>query len=698
MIVSDVNDVVAQGDGPPGRRGRHAASSSSWPTPGVFYSTDGEILRAMQRASGNGATIMMHAENGIAIDVLVAQALARGETDPRFHGLDAPRRCSRARRRTARSRSPGSPARRSTSCTSRPREALDRGRGRARPGPERVRRDLPAVPVPDRRGPRARGVRGREVRLLAAAARPASTRPSCGAGCAPTTCRSSRRTTARSASRNRRSSAVGDFSKIPNGLPGVEHRIDLIYQGVVDGEISLAPLGRDRLDHARRGCSACTRRKGVIAPGSDADIVVYDPERDAHPVGVDAPHERRLLGLRGRDVAGRATPVLSRGARGRRRRRVRGRARARASSSRAASTVRCAEADEATVDFGLVAQTNPPARDVVELAKRAEDAGFTHFWTFDSTVLWQEPFVIYSQILAATTRIKVGPMVTNPADARLDGDRVAVRHAQRDVRAGTVCGIGRGDSAVRVTGGTPASLATLGEAIGVIKDLAEGREVDLRGTTCSSRGSSDGHLDVWMAAYGPKALDLVGERGPTGSSCSSPTPSSCNWAIDVAREAARAAAARPGRLHVCVAAPAYVGDDLAHQRDQCAVVRRAWWATTWPTSSSATATDPASCPGADRLHQGAPGLRLHAPRQGGQPAHRVRARRDHRPLLRPRPGPSTTVDGSRSSRPRRRPVRPLPDARRPGGDDRRLRHPSRGPRLTTSTTQPGHRWSAATGR
>jgi dihydropyrimidinase len=58
--------------------------------PGVFYSTDGEILQAMQQASTNGSTIMMHAENGIAIDVLVAQARARGEGDPRFHGSTRP--------------------------------------------------------------------------------------------------------------------------------------------------------------------------------------------------------------------------------------------------------------------------------------------------------------------------------------------------------------------------------------------------------------------------------------------------------------------------------------------------------------------------------------------------------------------------------------------------------------------------------
>ena len=86
------------------------------------------------------------------------------------------------------------------------------------------------------------------------------------------------------------------------------------------------------------------------------------------------------------------------------------------------------------MDFGVVLQTNPPAWRVVELARQAELLGFTHAWTFDSHVLWQEPFVIYSQILAQTHTLTVGPMVTNPAHARLDGDGVAVRHAQRDVR------------------------------------------------------------------------------------------------------------------------------------------------------------------------------------------------------------------------------------------------------------------------
>jgi alkanesulfonate monooxygenase SsuD/methylene tetrahydromethanopterin reductase-like flavin-dependent oxidoreductase (luciferase family) len=66
------------------------------------------------------------------------------------------------------------------------------------------------------------------------------------------------------------------------------------------------------------------------------------------------------------------------------------------------------------VDFAVTLQTDPPARRTVELAQRAEELGFDAVWTFDSHILWQEPYVIYSQILAATDRIKVGPLVTNP--------------------------------------------------------------------------------------------------------------------------------------------------------------------------------------------------------------------------------------------------------------------------------------------
>ncbi|HWC68500.1 MAG TPA: LLM class flavin-dependent oxidoreductase, partial [Acidimicrobiales bacterium] len=135
------------------------------------------------------------------------------------------------------------------------------------------------------------------------------------------------------------------------------------------------------------------------------------------------------------------------------------------------------------MDLGVVLQTNPPAWRVVELAKRAEQYGFTHVWTFDSHILWQEPFVIYSQILAETHRVLVGPMVTNPAtrDWTVTASLFATLNDMYGNR--TVCGIGRGDSAVRVTNGKPTTLATLRESIDVIRELANGRGVEYKGST-----------------------------------------------------------------------------------------------------------------------------------------------------------------------------------------------------------------------
>ena len=127
------------------------------------------------------------------------------------------------------------------------------------------------------------------------------------------------------------------------------------------------------------------------------------------------------------------------------------------------------------MELGLVLQTDPPASRLVELARRAEEAGFTHLWTFDSHILWQEPFVIYSRILGATESIIVGPMVTNPLtrDPTVTASLFATLNDMYGNR--TVCGIGRGDSAVRVRGGTPATLGTLEGAIETIRALANRR-------------------------------------------------------------------------------------------------------------------------------------------------------------------------------------------------------------------------------
>jgi probable F420-dependent oxidoreductase len=220
-----------------------------------------------------------------------------------------------------------------------------------------------------------------------------------------------------------------------------------------------------------------------------------------------------------------------------------------------------------SMDIGVVLQNDPPALAVVELAKQAEAAGFSHVWTFDSHVLWQEPFVIYSKILSETSRVIVGPMVTNPGTR--DWTVIASQFATLNEMYGnrTVCGIGRGDSALRVLGLQPTSLATLRESIGVIRGLANGAKVTLRGQELQFAWAPDSRLQMWVAAYGPKALALTGEVGD-GYILQLADPDIAAWMIKAVRTAAADAGRDPAAITFCVAAPAYVGDDLAHQREQ----------------------------------------------------------------------------------------------------------------------------------
>jgi probable F420-dependent oxidoreductase len=203
----------------------------------------------------------------------------------------------------------------------------------------------------------------------------------------------------------------------------------------------------------------------------------------------------------------------------------------------------------------------------VDLAKKAEMFGFSHVWTFDSHILWQEPYVIYSQILAETRNVIVGPMVTNPATR--DWTVTASTYATLNEMYGnrTVCGIGRGDSAVRVTNGKPTTLATLRESVHVIRELGCGRAVDYNGSSIRFPWASKSELEVWVAAYGPKALALTGEVAD-GFILQLADLSIAEWTIKAVRDAAKAAGRDPMSIKICVAAPAYVGDDIPYMRDQ----------------------------------------------------------------------------------------------------------------------------------
>ena len=242
--------------------------------PGVFYSTDGQILQAMRRAAGNGALIQMHAENGLAIDELTKQALAAGETAPRFHGSTRPAglEAGATHRAIELARVAGAPlyivhlsaaaALEEVAC------ARDRGQAvfaetcpqylflseddLARPGFEGAK-FVCSPPLRTELDQRAlwRGLVTDDLSVVAT-----DHCPFCF--------------------KEQKELGRDDFTKIPNGLPGVEHRMDLIYQGVVAERIGLCRWA-EVTSAAPAKMFGLYPQKGSLAPGSDADIVVYNP-------------------------------------------------------------------------------------------------------------------------------------------------------------------------------------------------------------------------------------------------------------------------------------------------------------------------------------------------------------------------------------------------------------------------------------
>lgn len=220
------------------------------------------------------------------------------------------------------------------------------------------------------------------------------------------------------------------------------------------------------------------------------------------------------------------------------------------------------------MDFGVVLQTDPPSQKVIELAVAAEGYGFTYGWTFDSHVLWQEPFVIYSQILANTERMVVGPMVTNPGtrDATVLASLFATLNEMFGER--TICGMGRGDSALRYIGFEPRTLADMVETMAVIKGLVAGESVVYNGLEIKIPWIDEGwDLPMWGAGYGPRALATVG-RYADGFILQLADPQILEWTMRAVHDAAVEAGRKPDDIKICVVAPAYVGDDLEHQREQ----------------------------------------------------------------------------------------------------------------------------------
>ena len=296
MIVSDVNDTsLKEMDGLRRRRGDQLQDVHGVPR-GVLLDRRGDPARRCSRRPASAATIMMHAENGIAIDELVAQAVAAGRTDPVQHGLTRPPElegeatsraitlakvadcplyivhlsAAHALTAVAAARDAGQNVFAET-CPQYLYLSLD---DLARPDFEGAKFVAsPPLRTPDHAAALWRGLRTNDLAVVST-----DHCPFCF--------------------KEQKELGRGDFSKIPNGIPGVEHRMDLLHQGVVAGEITL-----------ERWVETCSTtparmfglypRKGVIAPGRGRGHRPLRPGRHADDLGRHPSHERRLLRLRG---------------------------------------------------------------------------------------------------------------------------------------------------------------------------------------------------------------------------------------------------------------------------------------------------------------------------------------------------------------------------------------------------------------
>jgi dihydropyrimidinase len=309
MIMSDVNDDTLKemdslvAEGVPDFKLFTAY-------PGVFYSDDGAIFRAMQQTGKNGGLIMMHAENGLAIDIVANQTAESGKTDPYYHGVaryaifegEATNRVIRL------AEAAGVPVYivhlSSRDALNEVRAARDRGAmAFAETCPQYLFLSLddmkdgfegakfvcsPPLRPKDHWGDLWNGLVKDDLQLVATDHCPFDFE-------------------------GQKELGRGDFRKVPNGLPGVEDRVDLLHDGgVVAGRIT-----RERwvelISTAPAKLFGMYPKKGSVSVGADADLVVYDPSR-RHTISADTHHmDVDYSCYEGRKVQGASDVVLSRG-------------------------------------------------------------------------------------------------------------------------------------------------------------------------------------------------------------------------------------------------------------------------------------------------------------------------------------------------------------------------------------------------
>jgi len=210
------------------------------------------------------------------------------------------------------------------------------------------------------------------------------------------------------------------------------------------------------------------------------------------------------------------------------------------------------------MEFGFTLKPDVALDRAGALARLAEENGFTYGWIFDSHVLWKEPYVPLTLMAQATTKMRLGTCVTNPATREPSVTASTLATLQLLSGGRFDLGIGRGDSARRVLGKAPTTLAVLEEATRVIKELVEGRAVQYEDATIRLDWAPKYRLPVWVAGYGPKALEVTA-RVADGAIIQLADPSLVGWCVGLIRDGARKAGRDPNEIAIMAAAAAYVG-------------------------------------------------------------------------------------------------------------------------------------------
>jgi dihydropyrimidinase len=309
MIMSDVTDAaLAEMDALVGEGITDFKLFTAYP--GVFLSDDGSIFRAMQRTEKNGGLIMMHAENGPAIDVVANELVAEGKTDPYWHGVARyPVFEGEATNRVIRlAEAAGVPV---YIVHLSARDALDAVRAARDRGSMAFAETCPQylfLSLDDL----GNGFNGAKF-VCSPPLRPQDHWPALWQGLVKDDLQVVSTDHCPFDFDTQKQLGVGDFRKIPNGLPGVEDRVDLMFDGGVGGGHFSRERWVEIVSAAPARMFGLAGRKGVVAAGADADIIVYDPAR-RHTISARTHHmDVDYSCYEGREVTGGSDVVMSRG-------------------------------------------------------------------------------------------------------------------------------------------------------------------------------------------------------------------------------------------------------------------------------------------------------------------------------------------------------------------------------------------------